>query len=143
MKYRSILVKYFKNMKRLLLFTMVLLFVVLFTLSTSCFGQSTWVAPKEADAIENPLSGDGVVSGGKKLFDKMCVICHGLKGKGDGIAGAGLTPRPTNLAVQDQSEGVIYWKLTEGNPPMASYKGILSDEERWKLVSYIKSLKKK
>ena len=75
----------------------------------------------------------------------MCAICHGNYGKGDGMAGSSLTPRPTNFTiskVQAQSDGALYWKLTEGRAPMASYKTILKKEQRWQLVNYIRTFKK-
>ncbi len=63
----------------------------------------------------------------------LCVVCHGAKGKGDGVGGSGLTPKPTNLAdsdAQGQTDGVIFWKITEGRPPMASYKTVLPENKR-------------
>nr|WP_262918816.1 cytochrome c [Tunicatimonas sp. TK19036]WKN38622.1 cytochrome c [Tunicatimonas sp. TK19036] len=111
------------------------------------FSQSSdWEAPKEADDLQNPLhqNSEATVEG-KELYDKMCVICHGKKGKGDGVAGMNLSPRPTNLtssSVQQQTDGVIYWKITEGRAPMASYKNTLEEEQRWQLVNYIRELGK-
>lgn len=105
-----------------------------------------WEAPKEADAIKNPLRENaGATLAGQKLYTSMCVVCHGNKGKGDGVAGVNLNPRPTNLIstkTQEHSDGAIYWKITEGRAPMASYKSILTDEQRWQLVNYIRKLKK-
>lgn len=103
-----------------------------------------WTAPPSADAMKNPVAFDtAATSSGKILFTQHCVACHGIKGKGDGVAGIGLNPPPGNLAsqkVQNQSDGAIYWKITEGNPPMASYKTTLTDEQRWQLVNYIRLL---
>ncbi len=105
-----------------------------------------WVAPASADKIKNPLADNAKAwKRGKKTYDAMCAICHGTKGKGDGIAGMALKPRPADLTskdVQSQSDGAIYWKLTTGKPPMASYKALLKDKQRWELVNYIRKLKK-
>lgn len=73
----------------------------------------------------------------------MCVICHGDKGKGNGAAGVSLTPRPANflaITVRHESDGAIFWKLSEGNPPMASYKTLLTETQRWQLVLFIRQL---
>jgi len=108
--------------------------------------KSSWLAPKNADAIENPLKGNtDAIKKAKKLYVSMCVICHGNKGKGDGIAGAALSPKPANFTskkVQAQTDGALFWKLTNGNAPMAAYKDILSEEQRWQLVNYIRTFKK-
>ena len=108
--------------------------------------QDKWKARPEADELKNPVAGqEEAIKRGKKLFATMCAICHGEKGKGDGVAGAALNPKPTNLitaAFHAQSDGAIYWKITEGRAPMASYKATLSEEKRWQLVSYLRTLKK-
>ena len=108
--------------------------------------QSTWKAPKSADAIANPLKGDATAAKkGKKTYTQLCVICHGAVGKGDGVAGAALNPKPANFtkeAFSKQTDGAIYWKLTNGKAPMAAYKHIISETERWQLVNYLRTLKK-
>lgn len=105
-----------------------------------------WVAPVSANSIVNPMKGDeSAASKGKKMYKQMCAICHGDSGKGDGVAGASLNPRPANFSLatlQSQSDGAIYWKLSEGNAPMAAYKEFLSEKERWQLVNYIRTFKK-
>jgi mono/diheme cytochrome c family protein len=103
-----------------------------------------WIAPKEADALINPEKGKAdATAEGKKLYIQYCVVCHGDKGKGNGVAAGGLTPKPADHSsqkCQSQTDGAIYWKMTEGRPPMAAYKGSLKDEQRWSLVNYIRTL---
>jgi mono/diheme cytochrome c family protein len=104
----------------------------------------SWVAPVETDALVNPVKNDALsIAEGKKLFISNCAACHGEKGKGDGVAAATLNPRPANFTserVQKQSEGAIFWKITNGRPPMASYKGTLTDLQRWQITMFIKTL---
>ena len=107
--------------------------------------KPAWVAPSSADTIKNPLKGraDAVVAG-KKIYTTYCVVCHGDKGKGNGIAAAGLNPKPadhTSTRVQSQSDGAIFWKLTTGRAPMANYDKTLTVTQRWQVVDYIRTLK--
>jgi len=108
---------------------------------------SDWEAPKYANDLKNPFKGDkNAIATGKKIFNQMCVICHGVKGKGNGAAGQSLDPKPSNflsLNVRNESDGAIFWKLTEGRPPMASYKDLLTEDQRWMLVNYIRELENK
>ena len=108
--------------------------------------QTQWEAPASADNLNNPLKNDATAAeSGKRTFRMLCVICHGAKGKGDGMGGAGLTPKPTDLTsakVQSQSDGALFWKLTNGKPPMASYETALPENKRWELINYIRTLKK-
>lgn len=111
------------------------------------FAQSTkWKAPSTANNIKNPVSSSSeALKSGKKLYNQLCVVCHGITGKGDGIAGVALQPRPANLTIPqftNQTDGAIYWKITTGNPPMVSYKGLLKDQDIWSIIHYIRSLSK-
>lgn len=106
--------------------------------------NGTWTAPKSADSYKNPYTGNQKATlAGKKLYVQFCAICHGNKGKGDGMAGMALKPRPANFTkdnIQSQTDGAIYWKLTEGKAPMAAYKETLTEQQRWQLVNFIRSL---
>ena len=117
-----------------------------FSVSRNNLGNNAWVAPPEADKLVNPLKGNtAATEEGKKTFTQFCVMCHGDKGKGDGVAGLALNPRPANYTLpqtQLQSDGVLFWKMTTGRPPMASYKDILTETQRWQLVNYLRTFKK-
>lgn len=108
--------------------------------------QDKWEAPESANKITNPLKTDSNAAlSGKRTFKMLCVICHGAKGKGDGIGGTGLTPQPTDLTngdVQSQTDGALFWKLTHGRPPMAAYETAIPEKKRWELINYIRTLKK-
>jgi mono/diheme cytochrome c family protein len=120
------------------------LFFIVFAINP-IFGQwGNWLAPDSADNLINPFSGDkSALIEGKQLFDAICFVCHGNQGKGDGINAANLERPPANLTselVQRQSDGVLFWKISEGNPPMLSFKSSLSEDQRWKMVNYIREL---
>lgn len=124
--------------------TLVLICVPILFAGNAYSQDQTWKAPASADKLSNPLKGDSPsIAEGKKIYESMCVICHGEKGKGNGAAGVSLTPRPANflaITVRHESDGAIFWKLSEGRPPMASYKGLLTETQRWQLVNYIRQL---
>lgn len=119
--------------------------VILSSMKNPTVQQKKWEAPKGADTLKNIFCNNPAATAkGKILFDKMCAMCHGGKGKGDGVAGVCLNPRPQDLSsslVQKQTDGAIYWKISEGKAPMASYKSTLTNEQRWHLVNYIRQLK--
>jgi len=106
-----------------------------------------WMAPAYTNTIENPFKNDpNAYKGGKEIFEQMCVLCHGLSGKGNGEAGLTLERKPANflaLNIINEPDGAIFWKLTTGKAPMASYRELLTDDQRWKLVNYIRVLGKK
>jgi mono/diheme cytochrome c family protein len=103
-----------------------------------------WVAPKESDNVKNTLAGNtSTLPEAKALYIANCAPCHGDKGRGDGPAAAGLNPKPadhSSVAVQSESDGALFWKLSEGRAPMPAYKKIFSDQQRWELINYIRTL---
>ena len=98
-----------------------------------------WVAPPEEAAKTNPLAGNAdAVAGGRKLFLRSCAECHGEDGTGvqEGVANLQLP------AVQKQSDGTLFWKITNGNvkkgmPAFAR----LPEAQRWQIVSFLRTLK--
>jgi mono/diheme cytochrome c family protein len=71
-------------------------------------------------------------------------MCHGPQGHGDGPAGQSLEPKPGNLAqVQARAEDdYLFWRIHDGKPgtSMVAWKGILSDEQIWQAVAFIRTL---
>ena len=123
----------------------ILLCFCLCLISFGVFAQDNWVAPLDAKEIVNPYSGNQIAAQkGEMLFQKLCWTCHGKSGLGDGPAGKNLKPQPKNFrlnSVQDQSDGELYWKISNGKGMMLPYKHSLSEEQRWQLVNYIRSFK--
>jgi mono/diheme cytochrome c family protein len=124
--------------------------IILPVLSFLCakgFSQSRkFPSPPSADAIVNPVKGNAEATlEGKKIYTLYCATCHGSKGKGDGIAAPGLSKPPadhTSDFVQKQTDGAIFWIITEGNNPMPTYKTTLKELQRWQVVNYIRTLAK-
>ena len=110
--------------------------------TTAAWAQGEWKAPADAKAAKNPVKGVGAA---KKNVETNCVTCHGASGKGDGAAAAALPPpKPadwTSAKVQSESDGELFWKITNGRGAMPPWKH-LPEKDRWELVNYIRTLKK-
>jgi len=105
--------------------------------------QTPWVAPEAEKARKNPLASDKkAIEQGEKVAKTNCVSCHGAKGKGDGVAAVALNPKPANWTsqkVQAESDGEIFWKISNGRGAMPPWKH-LAENDRWALIRYIRSL---
>jgi mono/diheme cytochrome c family protein len=103
-----------------------------------------WKAPARAAKKPNPVPADAAsVAAGKKIFAGNCLACHGATGKGDGPAAKALTPKPRDLsdsAIQSQTDGSMFWKLTEGKKPMPSFEKLISENDRWNVINYVRTL---
>jgi len=100
--------------------------------------------PTEFAGATNPL-GPEAAAVGAKIFKSNCELCHGPQGHGDGIAGQSLEPRPKNLANLQAMVGddFLFWRIHEGKSgtAMVAWNGILTDEQIWQIVSFIRTLK--
>ncbi|HKB24589.1 MAG TPA: cytochrome c [Methylomirabilota bacterium] len=106
--------------------------------------QGPWVAPPEAKNLKNPVKG---IDNAKKLVEINCVSCHGTSGHGDGPAAAALPPpKPANWTserVQKETDGELFWKISNGRGVMPPWKDMLKENERWAIINYIRTLKGK
>ena len=100
--------------------------------------------PTEYAGLTNPLGADAA-SEGAQVFKTNCEMCHGPQGHGDGPAGQALDPKPRNLGeLQPQvGDDFLFWRIHEGKPgtSMVAWKGILTDEQIWQIISFIRTLK--
>ena len=120
-------------------------FVILNASFSNVFAQQKpWTTPKEAQIVKNPVDKNiAALAEGKKLYVTNCAPCHGDKGHGDGPAAQALSPKPadhSSILVQSETDGSLFWKLSEGRNPMPAYKKILTEQQRWELVNYIRTL---
>lgn len=118
-------------------------------------GQMSYIYPHantaegyEASAsFSNPhASTKTFVEEGATLYNTYCWNCHGKTGGNDGpvIAGGKFPPPPwanyQDVYIQTLPEGKSYHTITFGKGLMGSHASVLSPIERWKVISYVKSL---
>ncbi|MHB1142900.1 MAG: FTR1 family protein [Sulfuricaulis sp.] len=90
------------------------------------------IAPKAAPDLK----------AGAALYKEHCAACHGAEGRGDGPAGKGLEPAPSNFhdgeRMAQRSVYGLYNTITLGvdGTGMAAYKH-LNEDERWALAFYV------
>jgi mono/diheme cytochrome c family protein len=111
-----------------------------------------WEVPAAAKATQNPVavtSGANVTA--KNLYEDNCARCHGDRGDGDGPDANLYRPKPASLVAAigggntpsvggGMTDGEIFWKITEGRRPMPAFKKQLTDEQRWELVNFLRTL---
>ena len=109
--------------------------------------SKVWTAPATAAKVSNPVASDAKsIEAGKALYTKNCNDCHGKKGKGDGPKSGDLEKSPQDFTKEDfqkQADGILFWKITEGRKPMPSFKKDLTEEQRWQVINYVRTLGKK
>jgi mono/diheme cytochrome c family protein len=121
--------------------------------STAHTVPRAWSSQQETSAKELknpvPITRESLAAGAQS-YAKVCAVCHGATGNGDGklaAATAAYGARPSNLTddVWDHgsSDGEIFVVIRDGIGPdfnMPGFSGRLSETEIWSVVSYVKSL---
>jgi mono/diheme cytochrome c family protein len=90
-----------------------------------------------------------IVDAGKALYEGKgtCYLCHGVSGKGDGPTNhmhVKNHPRDfTDCAFQmDRDDGELFWIIkygSAGTSMPATIPNLLSEEEGWKVVAYVRT----
>ena len=100
--------------------------------------------PAEYAGKTNPLGADAATAGAE-VFNSNCTACHGTQGHGDGPAAGSLDPAPKNLPELSRMVGddYLFWRISTGRSgtAMVAWKGILTDQQIWQVISYIHTLK--
>ena len=83
---------------------------------------------------------------GREAFSHYCAACHGLDGQNSGVPFADRMSPPVpllnSMKIQSYTDGQLKWVIDNGIWPsgMPGSKGILSDDEIWSIVVYIRHL---
>ena len=78
---------------------------------------------------------------GKALFQTYCLVCHGEQGKGDGPIASKIPPPPSYKSdrLLQYPPGRIFHVITMGANKMPSYATQIAPDERWQIITYIRS----
>ncbi len=84
---------------------------------------------------------------GKSIYQKFCATCHGVHGKGDGVAAENLSKKPADFT--DAAHASFYspagrmYIIEKGSPgtPMIGWGSVLGKQGVFNVYSYINTLK--
>jgi cbb3-type cytochrome oxidase cytochrome c subunit/cytochrome c553 len=82
---------------------------------------------------------------GKQIFIRECMVCHGDAGRGNGPYRDFIQPGPPDFgdgSYGDYTDADYFWRISEGVPwsAMPAWKIHYNEEDRWKLVHYIRAV---
>lgn len=89
-----------------------------------------------------------MIAAGKTVYEANCTGCHGVAGNGAGAAAAALNPKPRNFILAQFKYGDkdtdLFKTVTNGiqGSAMPSWKDALTEEQRWSVISYVRTFKK-
>jgi len=80
----------------------------------------------------------------KASYEIYCDGCHGPAGDGKGPIALKFSVPAINIgapSVQAQTDGELFWKISNGKGAMPAWKSLLSDEDRWRLVAFVRTFR--
>jgi len=116
------------------------------------FSKNTWELPENAAETKNPVAvtPESIAKGKELYMDRMkgnCIYCHGETGAGNEANLAKLRRKPADLSNKERmtamTDGELFWKISKGiTGIMPAGEKRMSEEERWHVVNYIRTLAK-
>lgn len=109
------------------------------------FGQQIvlaqkWEVPEDrSDKLSTFEFTDATRSAGEATYALDCKSCHGDPGKGNYQALNPVPGDPATEKIQINSDGSLHYKISEGRGLMPSFKRILSPDDIWNVISFIRS----
>lgn len=114
--------------------------ILLLLLAQSITAQE-WTVPPDRRARLSPFGfTDESRAAGESLYNVNCMSCHGNPGRNNWLRD--LEPQPGDIIsakYQQNSDGELFYKLSEGRGPMPGFRNVLSQTDIWSLVAYIRS----
>ena len=122
--------------------------VITFIITISCFlqlsAENNWNVPADKKAKNSYIKFDAAsAQTGEAIYIKNCQSCHGNPGKGNSLKS--LKPIPPDLSSvssQALTDGELFYILSTGRMIMPSFKNVLSEDERWRVISFLRSYNK-
>ena len=116
------------------------------------FSKNTWELPEDADKTKNPttVSPESIAKGKELYMERSkgnCVFCHGDTGAGNEANLAKLRRKPADLTNKERqgamTDGEVFWKISKGiQGIMPAGEKRMTEEERWDVVNYVRTLAK-
>jgi mono/diheme cytochrome c family protein len=104
-------------------------------------------AIRASEELQNPFSVTEVqlLNRGQFVYTNFCQACHGPGGRGDGPVALRGFPAPPSLLgdkARNLKDGQIFHILSVGQGNMPAYASQVSQEDRWKVILYVRKLQK-
>ena len=106
--------------------------------------ENNWNVPADKKAKNSYIKFDAAsAKEGEAIYNTNCKSCHGDMGKNNSLKS--LNPVPPDLTstrTKSLTDGELAYILNVGRVVMPSFKDVLSENNRWKVISYIRSFDK-
>ena len=136
------------NNQRIILWVSLSFVIVACAGAIYLYTQGGWRIPAAVKNMPNPVATNSdAIGAGMMIYMDHCQNCHGEKGNGKGKKAPELSIAPADFTdpsrVGRQTDGELFWEITHGHRPMPAFKDKLTNEERWQVVTFIRTFASK
>jgi mono/diheme cytochrome c family protein len=107
------------------------------------YGAGAEEAARAGRELKNPFAAtEENLMRGQRVYENYCAVCHGATGAGDGPIIPRYPNPPSYKTEQSKSlaDGAMFHAITVGRNNMPSHAALVSSEDRWKVILYIRKL---
>ena len=120
-----------------------ILFALLNLFAGALLAQTTWEVPSDRNAkLSTAAFTEQNQNLGRDLYQANCKSCHGDPGRNNAIKLVPPPPDPATVRMQQNSDGSLHYKISEGRGPMPSFKNVLTAADIWNVIAYLRSFNK-
>jgi mono/diheme cytochrome c family protein len=106
-------------------------------------GSTPRLSFDDASSLSNPVAATvDALQRAHDLARVNCSACHGVDGHGQGPVAGYFTPvRPVDFRsdrVRSRSDGQLFWIVANGLGNMPAFRDLLSEQDLWTLVLFIR-----
>ncbi|MCK9412325.1 MAG: c-type cytochrome [Prolixibacteraceae bacterium] len=119
-------------------------FVVLNFVTVVLLAQTTpWEVPADRNSkLSTAEFTDQNRNTGKDLYQTNCKSCHGDPGKNNIIKLVPPPPDPAAIQLQQNTDGSLHYKISEGRGAMPSFKNVLNSADIWNIIAFLRTFNK-
>lgn len=107
------------------------------------YGPGPQEALRAGRELRNPMAAEaGNLERGRKVYETVCIVCHGPQGMGDGPI-IGRFPNPPSLQAARAKalpDGQVFHIITRGQGIMPSHAAQVLPDDRWRVILYLRHL---
>ena len=116
--------------------------LIVVTFASNILAQTATI-PDNAKAITAPfVFSPESKDKGDQVYQTNCKSCHGDPGKANYAKLVPIPKDPTSAEYQKNSDGEMFFILSNGKGLMPNFANTLTEEQRWNVISYIRSFNK-
>ena len=94
--------------------------------------------------VDSTAADDSSLARGERMFQRLCVPCHGPQLQGNGPVAAKFMPPPDLLGAttRGRTDGYIYTYIRFGGAIMPKYGHALTEAQTWDVIHYVRHQQK-